>query len=106
MNEQPHAAQPIISGMWKFSHNIPVYRLVAVARGWSLGENGDRYTDIHIRKCSANQYGIGFKYALDPEKSTERQHGKFFHRMKDQLERMFGSDFIGWDVSSPTWVIK
>lgn len=107
--QDAYAAQPIISGMWKFKDSIPVERLVAVARGWAMGENGDKYTDIHIRGCSKDQNGIGFKFTLPADTSDEewkRQYKKFFHAMTDQLKRMFGNDFVGWDVSSSTWVIK
>ncbi len=111
MTEDAYLAQPIVSGMWKFSDSIPIERLVAVARGWSMGADGDQYTDIHVRKCSKDQHGIGFKYKLNLAGAGvpgywERAHKNFFHKMTDQLKRMFGNDFVGWDVSSSTWVIK
>lgn len=108
MTADAYVAQPIVSGMWKFADTVPVERLVAIARGWSMGLYGDRYTDIHIRQCSKNQHGIGFKYKLDADISEadwKRQHQKFFHRMKDQLEQMFGKEFVGWDVTSSTHII-
>ncbi|HVZ75722.1 MAG TPA: hypothetical protein VG934_00395 [Candidatus Paceibacterota bacterium] len=103
-------AQPIISGMWKFSDSVPLYQLQATARAWSMGVNGENYTDIHIRQCSKDQHGIGFKYVIpgagsDP-RFVEREYKKFFHKMTDQLKRSFGNDFVGWDVSPCTWVIK
>jgi len=101
-----YAAQPIVSGIWKFAPSVTPERLVAVARGWSIGENGDRYIDLHVRKCSKLSYGIGFKYVLDSEEPPKRAHAKFFHKMTGQLKRMFGDEFVVWDVSSPTWVIK
>lgn len=107
--QDAYVAQPIVSGMWKFSDSVPLYRLQATARAWSIGVNGENYTDIHIRTCSKDQQGIGFKYTLPSDMSDdewEREYKKFFHKMTDQLKRMFGNDFVGWDVSSSTRIIK
>jgi len=108
MFKDPYTAQPIVSGMWKFADTVPLERLIALGRGWGMGANGDHYLDIHIRQCSKNQHGIGFKYRLDLDGSEgdwKRQHQRFFHRMKEQLENDFGKDFVGWDVTSSTHII-
>ena len=95
--------------MWKFADSIPDDILVEIATGWIMDENGDKYTDLHVRGCSKDQRGIGFKYALPADISDEelkREYKKFFHKMTDQLKRMFGNDFVGWDVSSSIRIIK
>lgn len=108
MAEDAYVAQPIVSGMWKFADSVPIERLIALGRAWSMGAHGDHYSDIHIRQCSKSQHGIGFKYKLDldgSEEDWERKYLRFFHRMKDQLEQTFGKDFVGWDVTSSTHII-
>ncbi len=102
-------ARPIITGMWKFKDSVPVGRLMDLAHSWAESKDGYCYTDLHIRKCSTNQYGIGFKYALDPgisDKEWDREHKKFFHKMKAQLRQEFRGEFSGWDVSSSTYIVK
>ena len=83
--------------------------LVELARDWK-NEEPDRYLDLHVRKCSSEQFGIGFKYVFEG-----KDHKRFFHRMKAKLESRFpnpyGEDlptsaFIGWDISSPTTLIE
>lgn len=112
MTQVTYTARPIISGMWKFKDSVQLERLAAVARSWSKGKDGANYSDIHIRKCSKDQYGIGFKYSVAHLMTTnegwewEHEYKRFFHKMTDQLKRMFGNDFVGWDVSSSTWIIK
>ncbi len=109
LTQVAYVDQPIASGMWKFSDHVPLYRLKAMARAWSIGANSERYIDVHIRKCSTNQYGIGFKYIL-PEPTSgggwQREYKKFFHKITDQLKREYGNDFVGWDVSSSTCIVK
>ena len=108
MTQDAYEFQAIANGMWKFADSVPVDRLVAVARGWAMGVNGDRYTDLHVRQCSKDQNAIGFKYALRPDGTDgdwKRQNQKFFHRMKEQLENMFGDEFVGWDVTSSACII-
>jgi len=101
--------EPVITGMWKFSGAVPVDQLAIIANHWLNGRDGHQYVDIHIRQCSKDQHGIGFKYVLPPTLSgekREREYKKFFHGMRDKLRRQFGKNFVGWDVSSNTLVIK
>lgn len=95
--------EDVVSGMWKFHENITPEELIGLAEEWKNGSDGDRYLDLHIRKCSKDQFGIGFMYCFEP---NPRGHHPFFYKITDKLKRRFGNDFVGWDVSSPTWIIK
>lgn len=88
----------MVSGLWKFAH-IPFETLLDLAEEWKEAEVG--YVDLHVRKCSKGQIAIGFKYLFEGD-----DHKGFFYKVTDQLKRKFGNDFIGYDVSSPTWLIQ
>lgn len=100
----------VVTGLWKFNQGIEIVnQLVALAREWSSGPDSAKYLTLYVRRCSKDQYGIGFSYdyASDPHPTGEEtSHKWFFRRMTDQLKRRFGNDFVGWDLSSPTWIIK
>lgn len=92
----------IVSGMWKFDETVTITTLIALAQEWNAGKNGSKYYDLHVRKCSKNQYGIGFKYVLD----KESEYPKFFFRMKQQLQTRFGAQLVGWDIAQSTFIVK
>ena len=89
----------VVSGIWKFKDTVGIELLIALAEKWKEKE-GDRYLYLHIRQCSKDQYGIVFQYAF-----SEEDYKSFFYRVKDQLQRQFMGDFVGWDISSPIWEI-
>lgn len=89
----------VVSGMWKFSDTIGVEALIALAIELKTSEP-ERYLDLHVRKCSKDQLGISFQYIFEGD-----DYKKFFHRITDQLKRLFGNGYVGWDVASPTWMI-
>lgn len=93
----------VASGMWKFKDTTSIVELYELAEEWKAGPDGDKYLDLHVRRCSKNQWGIGFQYARKDD--TEKSQNAFFHKMTDQLKRRFGNDFVGWDVSSFTFII-
>lgn len=95
--------QGIVSGMWKFHERITKEELIQLAEEWRDGRDGHRYLHLCVRKCSKDQRGIWFVYLFG---DIVDSHEPFFHKMTDQLKRRFGNDFVGWDVSSPTWVVK
>ncbi len=90
----------IVTGIWKFGPDVSPMAIGMFASTW-LEEDGDRILQLYSRKCSKDQHGLGFMYRF-----TEESHGPFFHRMTDRLKRTFGNGFVGWDTSSPTWIIK
>ena len=67
----------------------------------------ERYIDLHVRKCSKNQFCIGFKYVLRNGDSDQNpvKYAKFFYGITDTLKREYGNDFVGWDVASETRLI-
>lgn len=100
---QPNSTyhEDLETGMWKFRDKVKPEELIEIAKKWSE-EESKRYLDLHVRRCSKNQYGIGFQY-IRKEDETPKQ---FFERISDFLRRNFGNDFVGWDISHETWVIK
>lgn len=93
-----------IMGLWKFSDKISVEELIEVAKKWATEE--PRYLQLYIRKCSKDQYGIGFTYKLDGDSEKDRMHKEYMDPVSDLLKRQFGNDLVGWDISNPAWIIK
>lgn len=91
-------------GMWKFNDKISIKELTEVAKRWAT-EDPD-YLQLYVRKCSKDQYGVGFTYKLKEEKSGSGQHDEYFRQTSDFLKRKFGNDLVGWDLGSPVWIIK
>lgn len=87
--------------MWKFRDKIAPEELIKIAEKWR-DEESRKYIDLHIRCCSKNQIGIGFKYVRDDNETSEQ----FFERISDSLRRQFGNDFVGWDIAHSTWIIR
>jgi len=92
-----------ITGLWKFSDRISVEQLVEVAKKWA---EDPKYLQLYIRKCSKDQYGIGFMYDYSHQESSQGQNAEYMNPITDSLKRQFGNDLVGWDISSPTWIIK
>ncbi|HEU5114938.1 MAG TPA: hypothetical protein VFT82_04205 [Candidatus Paceibacterota bacterium] len=90
----------IVSGIWKFRDRVSVEELGEVAKKWAEDKN---YLQLYVRRASNDQYGIGFMYQLP--KGTEK-HDVYFDVTTDALKRKFGNDLIGWDLASPTWIVK
>ena len=93
-----------VAGLWKFSDKISTEQLEEIAQKWAAEDQN--YLQLYIRKCSKNQYGIGFTHKLPNEVPTEGQHDEYFHKTSDYLKRQFGNDLVGWDLASPVWIIK
>lgn len=97
----------VVSGLWKFNETITPLELAALAQEWADADTDGNYIDLHVRKCSKDQYGIGFKYILghDLEEGSKEKYNEFFNRMTDLLKKKYGNLFVGWDVSSFTHII-
>ncbi len=92
--------QNLICGMWKFRDVLTPEILLDIAERWEKEDN--RYIDLHVRRCSKNQMGIGFKYELRLNQTFEG----FVEIITDFLKRNHGNNFVGWDISEKTWVVK
>ena len=108
--EQEREFPEVASGIWKFGEKVTPEQLVELAKKWAKADTNNtnkRYIDLHVRKCSKNQHGIGFKYILcfDKDDSNQEDYKEFFNQMTDKLKKGFGNDFAGWDVSSFTHII-
>ena len=93
-----------ITGMWKFSDRVPQDTLEEVAKKWAAED--PKYLQLYIRKCSKDQYGIGFTYDNSDKEPEGGQNKEYMDPVMDALKRQFGNDLVGWDISSPTWIIK
>ena len=94
----------LMSGVWKFSEAISAEELCRLAEEWKAGPDGEKYLDLHVRKCSKDRWGIGFKFLRTDD--SKKTHDAFFYKMTDKLKRCYGNDFVGWDVSSLTYSIS
>lgn len=92
-----------IMGLWKFSDKVPMEQLIAIAEE---AIKNPKYLQVYIRKCSKDQYAIGFTYDYSHQSPTEGQNKEYMDPVMDKLKREFGNDFVGWDIASPVWIIK
>jgi hypothetical protein len=110
------AEETVVSGLWKFSATVKLTDLQAVAMEWKKSDH-QGWEELYIRGVGkSGALGIGFRYRLggvyDPSRQSailnppEKVQSAFFHRVTDQLKRRFGNDFVGWDISGPTWTLK
>ncbi|HZZ99446.1 MAG TPA: hypothetical protein VFK07_01920 [Candidatus Paceibacterota bacterium] len=76
--------------------------MIEVAKKWA---EDPKYLQLYIRKCSKDQHGIGFMYEYS-HPPVQGQHAEYMDPVSDALKRQFGNNLVGWDVGSPTWVIK
>jgi hypothetical protein len=90
----------VVTGIWKFGPDVSPMSVGMFATEW-LTEEDPNLLQLYCRKCSRDQYGIGFMYRFEGD-----SYKPFFHRMTDKLKRRFGNGFVGWDVSVPTWILK
>jgi hypothetical protein len=98
-------AESVISGIWKFSDRVPVETIIKVAEEF-FGDMPSSYQNLHIRKCSKNQYGISFIYDCGEDVHDRTVYNRFFSRITDTLKRRFGNDFVGWDVTSDVFIVR
>ncbi len=90
-------------GYWKFRDDkVSLHELEDQAQEWAKDE---KYTNLHIRKVSSEQHGIGFTYSSDQE-NTKATHDLFTEEVSDKLKRKFGNGLAGWDISSSYLSIK
>jgi len=58
--------------MWKFSSKVPIEQLEEVAKKWTAED--PKYLQLYIRRCSKDQYAIGFMYDYTRQEPSERQN--------------------------------
>lgn len=90
-------------GIWKFSNKVTLRELEDLAREWSKDEN---YLSVHIRKCSQDQYGIGFEYNNPLGADTQDTLNQYRESTSDTLKKKFGNGLVGWDISNMYYKIK
>lgn len=84
------------NGCWKFSTNIPVDTIRALAGNLAVNE---RYHNIYVRKIGAQQYALGFEYV--PKVPADKPaFDRFMTDTQDFINRFVGSGLVGWDISS------
>ncbi len=90
------------SGIFKFSNNIDPRTLVDFAKKtWSDKPN---IGHLEVRGCDGDRkYGIGFVYLHSGDRE---EFNDFLDLNFGKLRRVFGPDFVGYDVSSASYVIK
>ena len=89
-----------VMGYWKFREALPLDELVQLASEWAQDPN---YEELHIRKTSKDQIGLGLIYN-NPKGTTKEAMDQYMEETSDMLRRRFGNDSLGWDFS--TWYIK
>jgi hypothetical protein len=91
-----------VAGIWKFRTSVSTDRLVQIAFGWRERDLEKQYGPILIRGCGTNQRGIQFEYRLRENETFEQ----FTDEHTDRFKRLFGNEFVGWDVSNDVTVIR
>ncbi len=105
----------IVSGLWEFDQSVSLEELQGFAERLNDSEvPGWGYKQIYIRRGRNGGFGIGFQYQLsgllDPEtlavlKTPEQAREDFVAEYSNKIESCFGDQFLGWDISGPTWVL-
>ena len=106
----------VISGLWKFDSTVTLEELQEFAIGLKVQSSPcSGYEELYIRGVGKNgALGIGFRYRLsgllNPDtlavvKTPQKGKEEFFHKYTDQLKKRFGNQFVGWDLSNPTWTL-
>jgi hypothetical protein len=92
----------LTSGVFKFSQRITPEMLIGFVR--TTWASDPAFLALAVRGCDGERkQGISFTYRHD---GTEASFDEFLDRCIGRLRRVFHSDFIGWDISSSTHVIK
>lgn len=91
----------LASGLWKFSSEVKLNDLVALATEWKNGPEGQRYGRLYVRGVSQDGLGIGFEYEFEG-----KNHKRYFYKTAHELTEKFGDNFVGYDISSPTYFVK
>lgn len=92
--------QDLITGLWKFSDKISKEDVAKLGEEFAKDPN---YEQLYVRKCSKDQYGLGFTYKYD---GTQKGYNDYSEETKDALYKRFGVALAGWDYGSSTIVIK
>lgn len=90
----------VVSGVWKFPRPITLKQVIALAREWRDGPEGQNYLRIKVRACSRGEWGIDFEYRF-----SEKNHKSYFYRIRAQFENLF-DERITWDMGEGTIYVK
>src|ERR1700722_10710873 len=92
------AVDTLASGIFKFSDNVRSATLVLFAdKTWKPDSN---FLELSVRGCDGNRRsGIAFRYLHSGDKED---FDRFIDQCVGRLTRIFGKDFVGWDISSWT----
>lgn len=92
----------VVSGVWKFNLSVGEEKLIKFCNE-SLSQN-PRYTSILIRQTGRNNLGIFFTYHSNMRPEVVEK--LVIDEQVPKIRAVFGNDFTGWDVCSPTIIIK
>ncbi|HEY0979429.1 MAG TPA: hypothetical protein VGE23_01140 [Candidatus Paceibacterota bacterium] len=101
----------IISGAWKFRHLTShgscsgFMKLLNFASAWKTAEP-DRLLHIAVRYKGQHNADSALDFAYEMEHEGPEHHEAFFRCMEQQLKEVFGENYRGYDLSSPTWLIE
>jgi hypothetical protein len=94
----------IITGAFIFNMNPEWGQLGEVARKWKE-EEPESWLELAVQANRKREYSIHFRYNLRPDPNTgEYVPGKdlekqFVHKFTDKLKRLFGNDYLWWDIT-------
>lgn len=95
--------QNIVTGLFKFGPEVSPMTIGMFAREW-FAKDEKQLMHLYCRGGSKQQNVLGFMYKLDVDADETQE--KFAYRLTDKLRRAFGNGLVGWDLSSPTWLLK
>ncbi len=103
MNLETARRSDLAAGVWKFSDSISPQELLELGNRL-LTQYPDRILRLQVRGCGDGQYGLDGVFKLKRE--GEKSFKKFLHQARARLKEEFGNDLVGWDISSPVYVLK
>ena len=88
------------SGIFKFSDKVKVHQLTGFLKdNWVTNP---RFTRLYIRGCDGDRkFGIGFEFTHE----GQEDYLAVLDGAIGRLKRIFGDNFVGWDVSASTYIV-
>lgn len=91
-----------LNGQLKFSPNVSYNDVLALAKEFKEGSEGDKIKALAVRSCGEREFGIIFAFEYDGEEMTRKS---LMYKLTDKLKRRFGND-VNWDISGTCLIIE
>ena len=99
-------APPCFVGHWKFSKQVPLNRLAAVARQWSHDDTHYLHLAVAVRTTPSEHVAIVFIYQPPAHLAHQAAYEHFLTTTHRHLKQRFGKLYNGWDIDCRGRLIK